>query len=130
MIARKNHLSVRKIFTTADWHDNVHVVWARGMYFVSDDIEQTRHFRKLLDQQNPVCVSSSSLNATLLCAYSDVITPMPVRIGRKLESIMPVKLFSLPDNLSMTYECYIHYHHSFDNDSIFQNVIKKIQKSI
>lgn len=128
MIARKDHPSIGERFTTQDWHENRHALWSRGMYFVSKDIEQTQSFRNLFDQQTSVCVSSSSLNAVLLCAYSDTVTRMPVHIGRKLETILPVTLYSLPDDLHLTYECYLHYHHSFINDPLFQQMIKKIQR--
>jgi len=130
IIARKGHPSINVRFTTADWHENGHVLWSRGMHFISDDIDQTRNFRILFEQQNKVWISSSSLNVTLLCAYSDAITRMPIRLGRKLESVLPVTLFDLPDNLQMTYECYIHYHHSLSNDQVFQQVIAKIQQAL
>lgn len=127
MIAHKDHPTIGERFTTADWHENRHALWSRGMHFISDDIEQTQNFRNLFDQQKIFCVSSTSMNAVLLCAYSDTVTRMPVRIGRKLESILPVKLHSLPENLHLTYECFLHYHHSFIKDPVFQQVIKKIQ---
>lgn len=130
MIARKNHPAIGESFTTADWHQHDHVLWARGMHFISDNIEVTKRFHQLLDQQNIACVSSSSLNATLLCAHSDTITRMPIRLGRRLESLLPVQLFSLPENLRITYECYLHFHHSFVNDPIFQQVVKKITLSL
>lgn len=130
IIARKDHPSIRESFATDDWHQNEHVVWSRGMHFISENIEQTQRFRQLLEQQNVACVSSSSLNAVLLCAHSETVTRMPLRLGRRLESFLPIQLFSLPENLQMTYECYVHFHHSFVNDPIFQQVIKKITHSL
>jgi DNA-binding transcriptional LysR family regulator len=127
MIARKDHPTIGERFTIEDWHENRHALWSRGMYFFSDDIEQTQDFHNLFEQQNPACVSSSSLNAVMLCAYSDCVTRMPKNLGSKLESILPVKQHSLPDNLHLTYECYLHYHHSFINDPHFQQVIRKIK---
>lgn len=130
IIARKDHPSISDIFTTEDWRQNGHVVWSRGMYSISGDIEHTRNFRNLFDQQKTAWAASSLLNVVLLCAYSDAVTQMPVRIARKLESILPVKLLSLPDNLHMTCECYLHYHQSFANDPEFQQVIKDIQGAL
>ncbi|WP_159867125.1 MULTISPECIES: LysR family transcriptional regulator [unclassified Raoultella] len=130
MIARKDHPTINEKFTTKDWHENGHVLWSRGMHFISEDIAQTRDFRNLFDRQNKVWVSSSSLNVTLLCAYTNAISRMPVRIGRKLEAVLPVRIFSLPDDLHMTYECYLHYHQAFANDLTFQRVIERIQHSL
>ncbi|ROS15274.1 DNA-binding transcriptional LysR family regulator [Raoultella sp. BIGb0399] len=130
MIARKDHPTINEKFTTKDWHENGHVLWSHGMHFISEDIAQTLDFRNLFDRQNKVWVSSSSLNVTLLCAYTNAISRMPVRIGRKLEAVLPVRIFSLPDDLHMTYECYLHYHQAFANDLTFQRVIERIQHSL
>lgn len=129
VMTRKDHPSIGDKFNIGDWHSNNHVVWSKGMPFISDDVGHTRQFHNLFNQQKTEWRSSDLLSLTLLCAHSDMVSRMPMCIGNKLESVLPIKIHTLPEELSMTCECYLHYHHSFTNDLIFQEFINNIKNS-
>ncbi|RJT32576.1 hypothetical protein [Rahnella woolbedingensis] len=71
---------------------------------------------------------SSSLNVAALCAFSDLIILLPELIGRKVEPLLPVKNLSLPVEMQMNFECYVHNHHSFAKNDSFRQLVAEIQK--
>ncbi|MBU9847079.1 LysR family transcriptional regulator [Rahnella ecdela] len=127
-LVSKNHPTIKETFTMEDWHQNRHIIWSRGMQFISDNMELTHSFRALFDQQEIAFVASSSLNVTALCAYSDLVILLPLLIGKKVESLFPVKALPLPAEMKMSFECYVHYHHSFAKNENFHQLLSEIQK--
>lgn len=130
ILVRKGHTMIKPPFSLDDWHQNRHAIWSRGMHFISDDVEQTQHFRALFEKQDIAFVASSSLNLITLCAFSNLVILVPTAIGKKVLNILPVQLLEAPPELQMRYECYLHYHHSFSSDHYFQQLLIRVQTLI
>ncbi|TNV20563.1 LysR family transcriptional regulator [Buttiauxella sp. B2] len=129
IMVRKDHPTIRDTITIDEWNEARHVIWGRGMHFFTNEAEQSMAFGKMFREQKCSLISYSSLSIITLCAYNDILAFMPKMIGHKIESIFPVKCITPPSELRMSYECYLHYHHSHARNPKFQNLVSFIQKS-
>ena len=129
VLLSNEHPTIRESITLEQWHHSRHAIWARGMHFFSDDIAQTNQFNELFRDQRLSLVASSSLSVATLCALSDLVILMPKIVGNKLEKILPVKWLPAPDELTMHYECFLHYHHSHADNKNMSELITFFQQS-
>lgn len=130
ILLNKQHPTITDSITMEQWHSSRHAIWTRGMHFYSDSIEHSNRFDELFRQQSISLVASSSLSVATLCAFSDLVILMPETIGRKLETFFPVKWLPAPNELSMHYECFLHYHHSHANNKQMSDLISFFQQSV
>lgn len=130
VLLNKQHPSITDSITLEQWQNSRHAIWTRGMHFYSDSIEHSNRFDELFRQQSLSLIASSSLSVATLCAFSDLVILMPEIIGRKLEIFFPVKWLPAPEELSMHYECFLHYHHSHANNKQMSDLISFFQQSV
>ncbi|MGL4726820.1 MAG: LysR family transcriptional regulator [Scandinavium sp.] len=128
VLLSKEHPTIKESITLEQWQNSRHAIWARGMHFFSDDITKTNQFNAIFRDQGLSLVSSSSLSVATLCALSDLVILMPKIVGNKLEKILPVKWLSAPDELTMHYECFLHYHHSHVDNKNLSELITFFQQ--
>lgn len=129
ILVNKQHPTIKDSISLAQWHNSRHATWSRGMHFFSEDIEQTNQFSELFHSQDTALVASSSLSVVMLCALSDIVLLMPKVVGNKLEALLPVKWLSAPKELTMRYECFLHYHHSQANNKKMSDLISFLQQT-
>lgn len=129
VLLSKEHPTIKDSITLEQWQNSRHAIWARGMYFFSDDITKTNQFNELFRDQSLSLVASSSLSVATLCALSDLVILMPKIVGNKLEKILPVKWLPAPDELTMHYECFLHYHHSHVDNNNLSELITFFQQA-
>ncbi|MFK3659623.1 LysR family transcriptional regulator [Scandinavium sp. NPDC088450] len=129
VLLSKEHPTIKDSITLEQWQNSRHAIWARGMYFFSDDITKTNQFNELFRDQSLSLVASSSLSVATLCALSDLVILMPKIVGNKLEKILPVKWLPAPDELTMHYECFLHYHHSHADNNNLSELITFFQQA-
>ncbi|MDU1063016.1 MAG: LysR family transcriptional regulator [Leclercia adecarboxylata] len=129
-IARHNHPLIGDTFSMSDWTQQQHAIWSRGMHLISDSVEQTNRFNALFETRNVAFVASSTLNLVMLCAHSDLIILLPTVIARNLQPLLPIKVLDVPPELEMSYECYVHYHHSLATNPLLGKLIQHFQDSV
>lgn len=129
VLLNREHPTIKESITLEQWHQSRHAIWTRGMHFFSDDIAQTNQFNELFRGQALSLVASSSLSVATLCALSDLVILMPKIVGNKLEKILPVKWLPAPEELTMHYECFLHYHHSHADNNNLSELITFFQQS-
>lgn len=91
VVVRRHHPTIGDIFTMADWSEHQHAIWSRGMYLISDNVEQTNRFTRFAENRDVTFVASSTLNLVMLCANSDLIILLPTLIAKSLEPLLPIK---------------------------------------
>lgn len=96
----------------------------------SDNIEQASRFNDIFEQRNIAFVASSTLNLVMLCLNSEIIILLPTLIAKKIEAILPVKVLTVPEELKMHYECYLHYHQSIKGNPSLTTLVNSFQKAI
>ncbi|ELD5979700.1 LysR family transcriptional regulator [Salmonella enterica] len=129
-IVRHDHPVIGETFTMSDWTQHQHAIWSRGMHLISDNVEQTNRFNALFETRNVAFVASSTLNLVMLCAHSDLIILLPTVIARNLQPLLPIKVLDVPPELEMSYECYVHYHHSLATNPLLGKLIQHFQASV
>ncbi|HDW3276991.1 TPA: LysR family transcriptional regulator [Enterobacter hormaechei subsp. xiangfangensis] len=129
-IVQHNHPVIGDTFSMAEWTQHQHAIWSRGMHLISDNVEQTNRFNALFQTRNVAFVASSTLNLVMLCAHSDLIILLPTVIARNLQPLLPIKVLDVPPELEMSYECYLHYHHSLATNPLLGKLIQHFQDSV
>lgn len=129
-IVRHDHPVIGENFTMSDWTQHQHAIWSRGMHLISDNVEQTNRFNALFQTRNVAFVASSTLNLVMLCAHSDLIILLPTVIAQNLRALLPIKVLAVPPELEMSYECYVHYHHSLSTNPLLGELIQHFQASV
>ncbi|MEB6377846.1 LysR family transcriptional regulator [Leclercia adecarboxylata] len=129
-IVRHDHPAIGDTFTLSDWTQHQHAIWSRGMHLISDNVEQTNRFNALFQSRNVAFVASSTLNLVMLCAHSDLIILLPTVIAQHLQPLLPIKVLDVPPELEMTYECYVHYHHSLATNPQLGELIQHFQAAV
>lgn len=129
VVVSRQHPTIGDSITLEQWQAQGHTVWARGMYFISDDIEQSQRFDRLFREQNVAVVSSGSLVATMICTSSQAIALMPQSVGEKLAQFLPLKWLPAPAEMKMHFECYLHYHHSLARNQKLMALISFLQNN-
>lgn len=129
-IVRHDHPVIGETFSLSHWTEHQHAVWSRGMHLISDNVEQTNRFNALFQTRNVAFVASSTLNLVMLCANSDLIILLPTLIAKNIQPLLPIKVLDVPPELDMTYECYLHYHHSLATHPMLSKLIAHFQVSV
>lgn len=129
-IVRHDHPVIGETFTMSDWTKHQHAIWSRGMHLISDNVVQTNRFNALFQTRNVAFVASSTLNLVMLCAHSDLIILLPTVIAQNLQALLPIKVLDVPPELEMSYECYVHYHHSLSTNLLLGELIQHFQASV
>ena len=129
-IVRHDHPVIGETFTMSYWTKHQHAIWSRGMHLISDNVGQTNRFNALFQTRNVAFVASSTLNLVMLCAHSDLIILLPTVIAQNLQALLPIKVLDVPPELEMSYECYVHYHHSLSTNPLLGELIQLFQASV
>ena len=129
-IVRHNHPEIGETFSLSDWTQHQHAIWSRGMHLISDSVEQTNRFNALFQTRNVAFVASSTLNLVMLCAHSDLIILLPTLIAKNIQPLLPIKVLDVPAELDMSYECYLHYHHSLATNPMLGKLIQQFQSTV
>jgi len=110
-LVSKNHPTIKDTLTLDDWNFNKHVKWAQisdEMLIQEGDANQVDPLLK----RSIWIKSENSLNSLMICAMSDYITLIPEYLENFLVECLPVRVFDLPFETTMTSTVYAHYHRS------------------
>jgi DNA-binding transcriptional LysR family regulator len=127
MVSNK-HSSIKDIFTLKDWKDNDHLRWLNDKQIAMEYLDGDVLTSELFTQRRVVCESANLLTMTYICAHSESIMLIPQIFAKQLMSQLPVKILALPDELAMTFSCYIHYHHETGNHPNIQNFFELLNQ--
>ncbi|MCT4710300.1 LysR family transcriptional regulator [Enterobacteriaceae bacterium H11S18] len=130
ILVSQNHPTIKDTVTMDDWQSNRHAVWLRGMHFANSDFDGTNQFNEVNSQRKVAFTSSSTLNLINLCAFSDTLILIPERVGKKVASVMPVKILPPPVELDMRFDCYIHFHHSMSGNETMKSLVELFHTSL
>lgn len=108
IIVSENHPNIKEVFTLDDWRENEHLSWQRGIGSIigmADNVEPS-----LLNERKIAWTSPNLLSLAWHCSISDYVMIMPHIFVPYMQKRFPVKSFSPPPELQMTFDCYLHYH--------------------
>ncbi|MBU9843558.1 LysR family transcriptional regulator [Rahnella ecdela] len=106
-----NHPTIKDTLTLDDWNMSKHVKWAQ----ISDETlvqEGDANQVEALLRRSVEIKSENSLNSLMICTMSDYITLVPEYLETFLLESLPVKIFDLPFETTMTSTIYAHHHRS------------------
>ncbi|MFK3659277.1 LysR family transcriptional regulator [Scandinavium sp. NPDC088450] len=112
ILAREGHPITEGQVTMEQWLKCGHVRW-------KSDIEQISSFVPDLDVDAPFMrdrkiryESHNLLSLALICSRSDYIMLIPEVFIKPLKSFYKITGINLPDEISMSFKCFAHYHRS------------------
>ncbi|CAM4066362.1 HTH lysR-type domain-containing protein [Rahnella bruchi] len=106
-----NHPTIKDTLTLDDWNMSKHVKWAQILDETLVQEGDANQVEALLKRSVGIR-SENSLNSLMICAMSDYITLVPEYLEAFLLQTLPVKIFDLPFETTMTSTIYAHYHRS------------------
>lgn len=111
VLVSRNHSTIGDTFTRADWEQNKHIRWS----LPADETliqEGDAHQTDALINRKTGSTTENSLSAVMACAKSDYIMLIPECMEDFLVNTLPVKLFDLPFQTTMSITVYAHFHRS------------------
>lgn len=108
ILAAENHPRIQDVFTLEDWLENEHLSWQRGvgsLKGIVDDVDD-----HLMTERKVVWASPNLLTLAWHCSASEYVMMMPKMFIPFLQARFPLKAYTPPTALAMTFECYLHYH--------------------
>lgn len=114
MMGRANHPDIRETFTLDDWHGNAHLRWQRDLGSINGMVDGLDH--DLLSGRDIAWTSPNLLTLAWLCSATDYIMLIPAIFKTALQKRFAVQFWSPPPELSMVFDCYIHYHRAMEEN--------------
>ncbi|MBB1200719.1 LysR family transcriptional regulator [Enterobacteriaceae bacterium 89] len=115
VVVRKQHPVIRKQCTLSSWHTHYHLLWYRGQNMAEMIMQGNAASTELLASRKIACESSNLLNMLYHCSRSDHIMLMPSFFIRHFGHLFAVKALALPEGISLTFNCFLHYHVSMNS---------------
>ncbi|MDH1612399.1 LysR family transcriptional regulator [Klebsiella aerogenes] len=113
VIVSRRHPTITDRLTLNDWKHSRHLRWLRDSSCqIESLVPGLRHPHRLLDERDISAESANLLALVYRCSQTNEIMLMPEIFARQLSTIFPVKMFPVPEGLTMRFSCYIHYHHA------------------
>ncbi|MFG6655661.1 LysR family transcriptional regulator [Scandinavium sp. M-37] len=106
-----NHSTIRDSLSYEDWVNNKHVKWVQKP---DETLVQDGNANQIeeLHTRDVILKSASSLNSLMICSSFDYIMLVPEYMEEFLIEALPVKIFDLPFETTMTSTLYVHFHRS------------------
>lgn len=108
IIVNEKHPRIKESFTLDDWRENEHLSWQRGIGSVIGMVENIDH--NLMAERNIAWTSPNLISLAWHCSISDYVMIMPRMFVPYMKKRFPLKAFTPPPELQMTFDCYLHYH--------------------
>jgi DNA-binding transcriptional LysR family regulator len=102
------HPRIKEEFTLDAWRENEHLLWQRGAGNITGMLDNVNH--SLLTERKIAWTSPNLLTLAWHCAHSEHVMLMPAIFIPFLQKHFPVKAFTPPTELQMTFDCHLHYH--------------------
>ena len=112
ILVNKNHPTIGDEFTLKDWCNNTHIRWRRDIGSITSMLNGINPEHHVLFNREISWESPNLLTMAYVCANGDSIMIIPEAFVDLLKKRFPLKSFSLPTEMEMKFECYIHYHRS------------------
>lgn len=116
ILVNENHSKIDNQFTLNDWRNNPHLRWRRDLGSITSMIDGINFADELFLNRKISWESPNLLTMAWLCANSDAIMVIPEIFVAPLKKLFALKSFSLPTELEMKFECYIHYHRALHSE--------------
>lgn len=106
-----NHPTIQDRLTLDDWNSNKHIKWAQIPEETLIQEGDANQIEEIHSRSIGIC-SENSLNSLMICAMSDYIMLVPEYLENFLVSSLPLKVYDLPFETTMTSTIYAHFHRS------------------
>lgn len=110
----------------AEWQTRKHAVWSVLADYYCDDIATSQDAMKHIAERNVAMISASIINMVTFCAASDCMMMIPDYFTRTLTGIFSVKRLTMPRELNIRYDCYIHFNKKLTENAVLMKVISEI----
>lgn len=112
IMASQNHTFIHDRLNYEEWFRCEHLRWFWDPHNLTEVVEQRHLSDPALAKRKIRYESVNVLSMAYVCARSDFIMLMPKVFIETLSHYYKVKAVSLPDDISMTFDCNVHYHRS------------------
>lgn len=112
VLVSENHSSIGDVFTISDWLNNSHLRWRRDEGSITSMVKGMDLTDEMIAHRDISWESPNLLTMAYLCSRGDSIMLIPEVFVSQLKRTFPLKALALPQELEMSFECYIHYHRS------------------
>lgn len=113
------HSPLEGQLTLEQWQTHKHAVWSVLADYYTDNIASSQQAMKHIGQRNIAMISASIINMVTFCGASDCMMMVPDYFTPTLSSIFSVKRLSMPPELDIKYDCYIHFNKNLlDNEDL------------
>lgn len=109
VLKRKENECDAQVFHKDLWSRYRHVASAFPMEYYNTSIEGADRTQRFLESRDVAVISGSLINMVSLCANSHYVMLIPSIYSAMLEKIFPVQFLSLPPEIDICYDCYLHY---------------------
>ncbi|HDT2543403.1 TPA: LysR family transcriptional regulator [Klebsiella aerogenes] len=109
VLKRKESDSDALVFHKDLWSRYRHVASTFPMEYYNNSIEGAGITQQFLESRDIAVISGSLINMVSLCANSHYVMLIPSIYSAMLEKIFPVQCLSLPPEIDICYDCYLHY---------------------
>lgn len=127
IMASEHHSRIQNTFTLDDWSESEHLAWQRGIGSIrglADNIDQS-----LFTDRKVAWTGPNLMTLAWHCSASDYIMSIPKMFIPFLQKRFPIKTYTPPPELEMTFDCYLHYHRAME-ESINSLSLQSISASL
>ncbi|MGR7254652.1 LysR family transcriptional regulator [Klebsiella aerogenes] len=110
VLVSATHSTIQQQFTPEDWYTSEHLIWLRGNEGIADTVACHEQYREIFEARNVAAESANLLAMAHACSRSDYFMLIPKIFVPALKAMFPVRVFPLPWDMSVKFNCYIHVH--------------------
>ncbi|QCT18894.1 LysR family transcriptional regulator [Jejubacter calystegiae] len=127
VLVSKNHPTIKDTLTHADWERNEHIRWILPPDETIIQAGDANQVEELYNRKVGLS-TGNALNAIMMCTMSDYIMLTPEYMEGFLTKYLPVRLFELPFETTMTSTVYAHFHRSARRKDFIGTCINALSK--
>lgn len=104
-----------------EWYQYRHAIWLPISHYYSKDFEKASLTQRHLQKRDEALASDSIISLAVSCSDNPFLMLVPECYARIITSTFKVQVRTLPDELDMFYDVYMHFCcRLFDNDNMKQ----------
>lgn len=127
MVARENHPVIQDAVTMDNWRKCGHVRWKCDAESLGAMLEGFDGEASYLSDRTVRYESNNLLSLMLICSRTDYIMLMPKAFIEPMKRFYKIKAVALPENISLKFNCNIHYHRAIKGQIESLELAKALQ---
>lgn len=109
-----------------DWYQYRHAIWLPISHFYSQDLEKAAHTQRHLQRRNEALASDSIISLAVSCSDNPFLMLVPECYAGILTSTFKVQAHTLPEDLDMFYDVYLHFCRRLFDDQNMKHLLSEL----